>query len=1022
MLFHQEKKEGISLRTLYAFIIIGTIVIAGLMFYTTFSLGASFQTLTEASENQIALDKAAHELMDASDYLTDRVQRFTVDGDIRFLNDYFTEAFETNRRESAIEKMSGDPASAAALEQLQEAMDESLELMNREYYAMRLVIEAKGITEYPRALESVMLRAEDAALSPEKKMQLATRTVLDDAYFALKDRIRADMRESLDMLEAITRNTESAAFEHFRSALILVRVIIVLLTLGILFLIWLTVRLDIKPVLKAVDRIRDGRPIQERGASEFRYLAQAYNKLTEKLKQENDKLKHVSRTDALTGTLNRMALRDDYDSYREREVTVMLLDLDHFKMINDTYGHEEGDRVLRETGNLLTDVFRKEHCYRYGGDEFLVIYPDCSEEAFLAKLNIVMENAPLFEANGETSRISYSAGCVHAKGEKARDLRDLFSEADKRMYRNKRDKARSDAIAGGKKSAHQDDVGIMEAEYTASEMKALLDNVSGMYDLARVVDPIECRILEFGSDGTISRKERCYGIWSADQKCVNCSSALACRTGCRQQKTEAFHDQVYHIQSNPVRLKLDDGGAYDAVVELVSIEKENRTAEGANDRAAENENHRAAQYQAQHDTLTKTLNPDAFSELSREKLVKSSKQPWVMVTGNIMNFRLINTLFGVQRGNEAIVRTAAVLQKIALDTDGLCCRLGGDQFAVLLPKDLFREELLTDAARTLAAEFSSGIYTFCIHFGVYVVTDTSIPVSAMCDRANTALRTIREAMTETVAYFDDTMMRKILFEQEVISGFESALRDGQFRMHLQPLAHEDGRILGGEALVRWHRPDGAVIMPGEFIETLERAGLIHELDVYIWECAVRQLAAWNGTPGERFAISVNMSAKDLYTLDVYQVLTGLIARYGVPAERLRVEITETALLEDPANSNAVISRLRQRGFLVEIDDFGKGFSSLSTLKDIHADVLKIDMSLLNEIETRQRSRTILASIINMARSLGMDVVTEGIETKSQLQSLAAMGCEIFQGYYFSRPITVEEFELRYLRPEPQKES
>ncbi len=165
-----------------------------------------------------------------------------------------------------------------------------------------------------------------------------------------------------------------------------------------------------------------------------------------------------------------------------------------------------------------------------------------------------------------------------------------------------------------------------------------------------------------------------------------------------------------------------------------------------------------------------------------------------------------------------------------------------------------------------------------------------------------------------------------------------------------------------------------------------------------------------------------MFAKDLYTLDVYQVLTGLIARYGVPAERLRVEITETALLEDPANSNAVISRLRQRGFLVEIDDFGKGFSSLSTLKDIHADVLKIDMSLLNEIETRQRSRTILASIINMARSLGMGVVTEGIETKSQLQSLAAMGCEIFQGYYFSRPITVEEFELRYLRPEPQKES
>jgi EAL domain-containing protein (putative c-di-GMP-specific phosphodiesterase class I) len=199
-------------------------------------------------------------------------------------------------------------------------------------------------------------------------------------------------------------------------------------------------------------------------------------------------------------------------------------------------------------------------------------------------------------------------------------------------------------------------------------------------------------------------------------------------------------------------------------------------------------------------------------------------------------------------------------------------------------------------------------------------------------------------------------------------------------------------------------------MPDEFIETLERAGLIHLLDMYMWECAVKQLAAWNGTDRQALSISVNMSAKDFYSVDVYEILTELTGRYHVPPARLRLEITETALLEDPESGNEVISRLRRMGFLVEVDDFGKGYSSLGLLRDIRADVLKIDMSLLRGIESEQRNRAIVASIINMAGSLGMDVITEGVETGTQLKSLIDMGCHRFQGYYFSCPITVEQFE------------
>ena len=245
-----------------------------------------------------------------------------------------------------------------------------------------------------------------------------------------------------------------------------------------------------------------------------------------------------------------------------------------------------------------------------------------------------------------------------------------------------------------------------QTEYTVEEMRTLLKNMSGMYDLARVVDPIECRILNFHSDGTISMKESCYGIWNAGQKCNNCSSSAACRTGCHQEKSEHFKDDTYHIQSNPVRLKLPDGGTYDAVVELVNIKSDKNNTEEANDRAAENMDHKAAEYQAIHDNLTHVLNEGAFYELARDLIVNEPDKQWVMVTGNVMNFRLVNTLFGVQKGNEVLVKTADSLRKISEKADGLCGRLGGDQFAILIPEEAFSEEELTGAERELSKEFN----------------------------------------------------------------------------------------------------------------------------------------------------------------------------------------------------------------------------------------------------------------------------------------------------------------------------
>jgi len=549
-----------------------------------------------------------------------------------------------------------------------------------------------------------------------------------------------------------------------------------------------------------------------------------------------------------------------------------------------------------------------------------------------------------------------------------------------------------------------------KTEYTVGEMRSLLKNMSGMYDLARVVDPIECRILDFNSDGTVSMNETCYGIWNAGQRCINCSSAVACRTGCHQEKAEYFHNKVFHIQSNPITLKLPDGDTYDAVVELVSIGKEEKDVEEANDRAAENIDHMAVQYQSIHDEMTGVLNSGAFYELARGYIEKNPDLSWVLISGNIMNFRLVNTLFGVLKGNEVLIKTAEMLKQIASEAHGLCGRLGSDQFALLLPQDKYKEDALLSVQRDLAEAFNAGIYTFIIHFGVDEVVDPTIPISVMYGRANSALRTIRESMKKTVAYFDSNLLNRLLFEQEVIGNFRNALKNKQFHMYLQPLARENGEIFGAEALARWIKPDGSMVMPGDFIEILEQAGFIHELDMFIWECAIKQLSAWKDTEKKDLMISVNMSAKDFFSTEVYQVLSDLVEKYQVDAGKLRLEITETALLEEPESCDAIIKRLRKKGFIVEIDDFGKGYSSISMLKDIQADVMKIDMSLLHEIDRKPRSKIILKSIIGLANDLGMEVITEGVETAEQLKMLSDMGCHLFQGFYFSHPLSAEEFE------------
>ena len=357
----------------------------------------------------------------------------------------------------------------------------------------------------------------------------------------------------------------------------------------------------------------------------------------------------------------------------------------------------------------------------------------------------------------------------------------------------------------------------------------------------------------------------------------------------------------------------------------------------------------------------------------------------------------------VKRGSFALIAFCKVFLRIS-------------NAALMMPKKNLKEEFFTDQKNEYFFQGYGKNISFQVvcHIGIYKVTERDLPVSVMCDRARMAIGTIKGDYHTRIAYYDDGLRAEILREQELVRDFENALEKGQIKMHLQPQMSADGKLLGTEALVRWEHPEKGSMQPGEFIPVFEKNGLVSDIDLYIWEQACKRLKIWKERGRDDIYISVNISPRDFHFLNVYQTFTELVERYGIAPKNLKLEITETAIVMDFDRQMELITRLQQNGFIVEMDDFGSGYSSLNMLKDLHVDILKIDMAFLKKAKDEERSKKILQMIISLSKQLGMPVITEGVENEEQVEFLAGVGCDMFQGYYFAKPMTVEEFEMKYL--------
>lgn len=432
-----------------------------------------------------------------------------------------------------------------------------------------------------------------------------------------------------------------------------------------------------------------------------------------------------------------------------------------------------------------------------------------------------------------------------------------------------------------------------------------------------------------------------------------------------------------------------------------------------NDRTQMYESWEQEKYKASHDSLTGLLNRDQFYEDVHDMVNKYHDTTFYLICSNIKDFKFINEIFGMEKGNQVLIKQAKLMASNPSERT-ICARLMNDRFALCLPREEFDEKRVADSIKELQREFSGNSFHLHTYMGVYEIRDRDEAVSIMVDKANIAADTIKNNYDCCVAYYDEHLLEISIEQRRLLGEFEPALQNDEFVMYLQPQVKRDGAAKGAEALVRWVHPSRGILTPYAFIDILENAGLIYKLDLYIWEKAAQKLAEWKEKGYGSYHISVNISTKDFYIIDIYETFTGLINKYGIAASNLHLEITETTLMTDFEKNMNIIHKLQDVGFRVEIDDFGSGYSSLNMLKDISADVLKIDMGFLRKSENEVKGQDILESIIALAGKIGMDVITEGVETKKQLDMLTMMGCHEFQGYYFSKPVPVSEFEEKYL--------
>ena len=417
-----------------------------------------------------------------------------------------------------------------------------------------------------------------------------------------------------------------------------------------------------------------------------------------------------------------------------------------------------------------------------------------------------------------------------------------------------------------------------------------------------------------------------------------------------------------------------------------------------------------------HDPLTGVLSLDGFRKRAEELLRTHPDTPYLLAFANIKNFKFINESLGMSAGDDLLRFWAKQIMESLSDEEAVG-RITADRFVVLRrnggEEALRKDDKVLGPVRTYFLDHGKEIRVL-ISYGIYVLTPADhqqINIDRMIDYAHVTEKKVRDTRNEGYEFYNREQWEKRKQVAEVINHLPSAIRSGSLYVWYQPqVNYETGKITGAEALCRWDHDQLGFLYPSDFITVLEESGLIYDLDCFVWDKVCQDLHRWN-EQGIRRSVSVNVSRCDIREdRDIPGQFSRLIQKYGITPDQLRIEITETAFAENPDLLISNTNKLRELGFQVEMDDFGSGYSSLHMLKEVLVDRIKLDLHFLTSSGDQKKSRTIVGCMIQMVELLEMKMIAEGVETVEQAEFLRNRGCPEMQGYYFFKPMPVEEFE------------
>jgi diguanylate cyclase (GGDEF)-like protein/PAS domain S-box-containing protein len=433
---------------------------------------------------------------------------------------------------------------------------------------------------------------------------------------------------------------------------------------------------------------------------------------------------------------------------------------------------------------------------------------------------------------------------------------------------------------------------------------------------------------------------------------------------------------------------------------------------------------------ASYDALTNLPNRQLMLDRLARALTRSQRhaRDGAVLLIDMDNFKTLNDSLGHVVGDQLLVEVAARLTLCIREGDTLA-RLGGDEFGVIL-EDLEPGEAAAVQAEGIARKILEQIglpYEFKLRqdhqvqthrpyrgtasIGITLFCQQSVGCDALMIRADTAMYQAKKAGRNTLCFFDPAMQASVKARSEMEADLRLAIEQLQLVLHFQPQVDSSERVTGAEALVRWQHPLRGLVSPAEFIPLAEETGLIVPLGDWVLKAACSQLGAWSAMPAmAHLVLAVNVSAHQIYQVHFVENLLQLLAQTGARPERLKLELTESLLLENTERVIATMQRLKEKGIGFSLDDFGTGYSSLAYLKRLPLDQLKIDKSFVRDVLTDPNDAAIARTVIALGQSMQLAVIAEGVETQGQRDFLESCGCYAYQGYFFSRPLPLEHFE------------